>query len=136
MSKRILTQEQIKELLKNEHVATCSIKSITFTKEFKVAAVKKYQAGFPASHIFMDANLNLALIGRDVPSDNLKRWRKVFKERGEVGLQKDGRGSHKKGGRPKDPQYLTEKEKLKYLEAQVAYLKAENAFLAKLRKQR
>ena len=117
-------------------MATCSAKSIAFTKAFKVAAVKKYHAGFPASRIFIDANLNIALIGHDAPSDNLKRWRKIFKARGDAGLQRDGRGAHKKGGRPKDPQRLTEKEKLKYLETQVAYLKAENAFLAKLRKKR
>ena len=136
MSKRIFSQDQIEELLKNEHVATCSTKSIAFTKAFKVAAVQKYQAGFPASRIFIDANLNLALIGHDAPSDNLKRWRKIFKARGDAGLQRDGRGAHKKGGHPKDSQHLTDKEKLEYLETQVAYLKAENTFLAKLRKQR
>ena len=46
----------------------------------------------------------------------------------------NGRGQN--GGRPPNPKFKNEKEKLRYLEAQVAYLKAENAFLAKLRKQR
>ena len=38
------------------------------------------------------------------------------------------------GGRPKSIAGLTDKEKLKRLEAEVAYLKEENRFLAKLRK--
>jgi hypothetical protein len=39
------------------------------------------------------------------------------------------------GGRPKTKN-LSDKEKIEYLETKVAYLKAENDFLAKLRAQR
>lgn len=46
------------------------------------------------------------------------------------------RGKHSKGGRPKIPKFKDEKEKIKYLELQVAYLKAENDFLVKLRAQK
>jgi len=135
MSKRIFTKEQIEELLKNECIATCSEKSITFSQAFKASAVKRYnEQGLSASEIFRIARLNLALIGRTMPKDCLKRWNKVVRSKGEAGLT-ESRGSSGKGGRPKS-KHLTDNEKIEHLEAQVAYLKAENDFLAKLRAKR
>jgi hypothetical protein len=52
-----------------------------------------------------------------------------------IGLQIETRGGHNGGGRFKT-KGLTETEKIKKLEAEVAYLKAENDFLAKLRAKR
>jgi hypothetical protein len=69
------------------------------------------------------------------PKGCLRRWKKVFKDKGEVGLKIDGRSRRKPAGRPKNLANLTDEEKLKRLEAEVAYLKEENRFLARLRKQ-
>jgi hypothetical protein len=131
MSKRIFSEEQIKELSQNPNVERCSNKSITFHKDFKLSAVKKYHEGLPASEIFKQAGFNVDLIGRKEPKWCLTRWRKVFKDKGVEGLSNETRG--KAGGRPK-VNWSNEKEKIKYLETQIAYLKAENDFLAKLRK--
>ena len=136
MSKRIFTQEQIKVLLQNKNVAACSEKSITYHKDFKLAALRRYQEGLSPSSIFAEAGFNLALIGRKTPKWCIERWRTIFNVQGATGLRNDGRGVHHKGGRPPNQTFTSEEEKLKYLEAQIAYLKAENAFLAKLRKQR
>ncbi len=133
MSKRIFNNEQTKELLQNPSVAGCSDKSICYRKEFKISSVKRYYEGFPVSEIFRQAGFNLDVIGRDTPKECLNRWRKVFKEKGEDGLKIDGRGKSKAGSRKKT-NWSDDKEKIKYLEAEVAYLKAENDFLAKLRK--
>ncbi len=135
MSKRTFTQEQVKSLLKNKNIARCSEKSITYHKDFKLVAVRRYREGLSPSAIFTEAGFNLALIGRKTPKWLLTRWRKIFDKKGSVGLEHDGRGAHSRG-RPPNIIHMSEKEKLKYLEAQVAYLKAENAFLVKLRKQR
>ena len=134
MSKRLFTQEQITSLLENKNVIACSEKSITYRKDFRLAAVKQYHEGLPPSAIFTEAGFNLSLIGRKTPKWCLERWRKIFDAKGPAGLQHEARG--RKGGRPPGIARMDEKEKLKYLEAQVAYLKAENVFLAKLRKQR
>jgi transposase len=134
MSKRIFTKEQINELLQNPNVARCSEKSITYHKDFKVRAIKQYrEEGLPAREIFVQAGFNESVIGRDTPKESLGRWLKVLrlKGAGQLSVETRGRG----GGRPKT-NWSSEKEKLKYLETQVAYLKAENAFLAKLRKKR
>ena len=135
MSKRIFTQEHIAALLANRNVARASEKSITYRAGFKITAVKQYKEGLPPSAIFQEAGFKLALIGRETPKFCLIRWRRKFDRMGAVGLQEDNRGRASKG-RPPSVVRMGEKEKLKYLEAQVAYLKAENAFLAKLRKQR
>ena len=135
MSKRIFTQEQIASLRVNKHVAGCSEKSITYHGDFKLAAVRRYQEGLSPASIFAEAGFALALIGRKTPKWCLENWRKIFNAKGAQGLRNDGRGKHS-GGRPPGLARMNEKEKLKYLEAQVAYLEAENAFLAKLRKQR
>jgi hypothetical protein len=134
MSKRRFTEEQIKELLQNPNVANCSEKSILYHKDFKVAAIKKHLEGMPPSWIFKEANFNLAVIGHETPKWCMSRWLETFREKGEGGLKEDGRKNSNPRGRPKSIKHLSDKEKLKYLETQVAYLKAENAFLAKLRK--
>ena len=136
MSKRIFTEEQIEMLLQNPNVAGCSEKSISYHREFKILAVKKYHEGLSPREIFRQAKFEINMIGDEIPDDCLLRWRRIFKNKGEIGLKIDGRTGSNRRGRPKDLANLTDKEKLKYLDAQVAYLKAENAFLAKLRKQR
>ncbi len=135
MSNRIFNQEQIKTLLQNPSVARCSGKSISYHKDFKVLTIRKYQEGLPPLEIFRQAQFDIDVIGRETPRRCIRRWRKTLKDKGEAGLKKDGRGKHKSGGRPKSLANLSDEEKLKRLEAEVAYLKEENRFLAKLRKE-
>jgi transposase len=134
MSKRIFTQEQIQQLSKNENVSKCSEKSITYGKNFKKKAVKQYnQEGLISSEIFRIAGFDLRIIGRKTPKECLRRWNKIYQAKGSIGLSTETRG--RGGGRPKK-KYQTDKEHITYLETQVAYLKAENDFLAKLRAKR
>ena len=133
MGKRIFTKRQIQELLKNPNVERCSEKSITYRKRFSVSAVSQSQEGLPPTVIFAQAGFNIALIGSDIPKQCLSRWRKIYRKKGMGGLSIETRGRNKAGGRPKT-NWRNDKEKIEYLEAKVAYLKAENDFLAKLRK--
>jgi len=138
MGKRIFTAEQVADLLKNPNVIKCSPKSISYAPEFKVWAVKQYnEEGLPAAAIFKAAGFDLKLIGKNVPKNCLGDWREVFAGKGAVGFEVENRGKTKgKGkGRPKT-KGLTDQDKIQRLEAHVAYLKAENDFLAKLRAQR
>jgi transposase-like protein len=134
MSKRIFNEEQIKELLQNKKVARCSEKSISYQKDFKIEAVKRYlDEGAPPNQIFKDAGFNLNIVGRDIPGYCLHSWLKIFRVKGIQELSVETRGRGKGGGRPKT-NWSNEKEKIRYLEAENAYLKEENRFLAKLRK--
>jgi len=135
MSIRIFSDEQVKTLLKNQHVESCSEKSIGYSKSFKIAAVKEWQSGVSPKEIFIQAGFDVNMIGNKKPGDCILRWRRIFEKKGREGLKKDGRGQSKSGGRPKK-HWQNDKEKIEYLEAEVAYLKTENDFLARLRKKR
>lgn len=135
MKKLKFNPEQIIEILKNEHVVKCS-KTISYSKEFKVLAVQRYAAGATAQQIFREAGFNLQLIGKYVPQNCLHRWRRTFKAKGESGLRSDERGSAKgiRKGRPRT-KGVSDADRIKRLEIEVAYLKAKNDFLVKLRAQ-
>ena len=134
MSKRRFTADQIANLRKNGNIAKCSDKAITYRKDFKIRAVKRYRDdGWSAKQIFKEAGFDLLVVGDDTPKRCLRDWRKIFKIRGANGLAVETRG--RGGGRPRTKE-LTDAKKIEYLEAKVAYLKAENDFLAKLRAKR
>jgi len=138
MSKRRFTAGQINDLLNNKNVIRCSEKSITYSPGFKVAAVKRYrEEGAGSKQIFEEAGFDLGVIGRDSPKDCLKCWTKIFKRRGMEALSVERRGKSVGvgKGRPRI-RGLTDTQKIKRLELTVAYLKAENDFLAKLRAKR
>lgn len=134
MSKRIFDEAQLTMLRSNKNVSRCSDRSISYSKEFKLAAVKQYnEEGLTSREIFERVGFDLDMVGRDAPKSCLKRWNKTFRAKGLLGLQKENRGGN--GGRPKK-QKLTEEERIEWLEAEVAYLRAENDFLIELRAKR
>ncbi len=133
MSKRIFSEDQIKELLDNPNVSRCSDKSITYSKEFKVLAVKKYyEEGYSSRMIFKEAGFNIVDIGKDTPKNCLSSWKRTYKTKGIDKLMIETRGKHHRGGRPRT-KGLTDAEKIKRMKIEIAYLKAENDFLVKLR---
>ncbi len=133
MSKRRFSEVQIQELLANPNVSRCSDKSISYSKEFKVLAVKKYyEEGYSPRMIFEEAGFDMATVGKENPERCLNSWRRVYNTRGVDKLKIETRGKHHKGGRPKT-KGLTDTDKIKRMEIEIAYLKAENDFLAKLR---
>lgn len=121
-------------LLNNTNVNRCSEKAITYNKEFKIRAVKQYnEEGKTANQIFREAGFDLDVVGNDVPKNCLNRWRQTFRMKGDDGLKIESRG--RGGGRPRE-KWSKDADKIRYLEAKVAYLKAENDFLVKLRAKR
>lgn len=75
------------------------------------------------------------LLVKKMPKACLRRWNKSYKSKGLEGLIEKRGGNAVGDGRPKT-NHATDKEKIHYLEAQVAYLKAKNDFLVKLRAKR
>ena len=130
MSTRRFTTDQIAELSKNKNVTKCSNKAITYSQKFKLLAVNQYYAGLSTRQIFREAGFDLRIIGDDIPDTSLKRWKKIYNTRGPSRLSMETRGQQ--GGRPKT-KGLTDAERIKRMEIEIAYLKAENDFLAKLR---
>ena len=128
-----LTKKQVEQLMNNENIIKCSAKSITYSKEFKLGAVKQYcNEGISAKQIFQEAGFDLTMFNKWLPDDRVREWRKIYKERGVEGLSTEKRGKTKGGGRP-TMKGLTDKEKIERLELTVAYQKEKILFLAELR---
>ena len=133
MKKKSLNQEQIVELLTKDCVVKCSPKSISFSKNFKLRAVRQYAEGLTAGQIFNKAGLSPGLIGENRAKDCLQCWRRIVKTKGLDALKTENRGLAKGNkGRP-GIKGLTDTEQIKRLKIEVAYLKAKNDFLVKLR---
>lgn len=135
MTKKIFTKEEIKELSKNKNVKKCSEKPITYSKNFKISAVKLYEEGLTAREIFENAGFSIEVIGRKKPNDCLRRWNKTFRVKGISNLRRENRGKTK-GGRPIKIKDKSDKDKIERLEAENAYLKEEKKLLIKPRAKR
>jgi len=128
----MFNEEQVKELLKNKNILRCSAKSITYSKEFKLRALKQYfEEGMGPSQIFESAGLSKNWLGKYRVKGCLRRWRNKYKTEGQEALLKENRGGS--GRRKKGAYHKDDKEKIEYLETKITYLEAENDFLAKLR---
>lgn len=128
----MFNEEQIKELSNNKNVLRCSAKSITYKQEFKLKALRQYfDEGMGPNQIFEEAGFPLSWLGKYRAKNSLKRWRDKYRKDGQEALMKENRGSP--GRRKKRVCHQDDKEKIEYLETKIAYLEAENDFLAKLR---
>ncbi len=129
------TNEEVLELRKNPNVVKCSQKATTYSKDFKLRAVKQYLVeNLSCAEIFRLAGFNISVLGRNIPKDRISDWKYIYRTQGETGLSTERRGANSPG-RPKI-KGLSEKENMERLEAEVAYLKAENVFLKQLRAKR
>ena len=108
---KCLTDEQIKELLNSKYVEKVFNNRIIYTNEFKNMALLQYRNGLPPVEIFINAGLNLELIGRKNAVNLILKWNNE-------GIKTDAQ--------------LSLEKQLEYLQAENAYLKAENEYLKKL----
>ena len=128
MSKKNFSDKEVSRLAKNQNILKVSNKSITYSFEFKKKFIDEYKLGKTTRVIFEEAGLDIEILGKRRIETASNRWRKAFKEKGELGL-KDTR--KKFSGRSVSRE-LTDSEKIKRLEAQIEFLKIENEFLKKL----
>ena len=117
MDKQTYTDDQIKILSKNKHIAHCGSHKVRYAESFKQSAIKQYNAGLSAVEIFQNAGIDLTIIGKRAPNRLMNQWRTALR----VNLDKDENPLN----RPNNS--------LEMLRSQVAYLKAENHFLALFR---
>ncbi len=132
ISKIIFTMTQINQLEENPNVASVSERSIQYTAEFKVKAMRENMEGKRPQQIFTEAGFDLTVIGKRKAQSALIRWRQTFRKDGEEGLRKDKRGKALGGRRPKRDESM--ERRLAKAEARIKYLTAENELLKKLEK--
>lgn len=129
MNRKKYTDQEKEILLKNENIISVSDTNIKYCPKYKLKAIKEYNKGNFPMQIFMQAGINIKIIGSENPGRCIDRWKKTYKNQGAKGILEEQRG---KTGRPRIKPLSTEEE-LKRIKARNAYLEAENDFLKKLK---
>lgn len=129
MSKKIYTEQEIEILKRNPNVKNVSSKSITYSADFKIRAVKQSQNGMTSTVIFENAGLPEELVGKEKAHQSLKRWKKSMKIAGEEGFYNEKRG---KTAGPTGSQNVSLEEQLAEANARIAYLEGNLELVKKL----
>jgi len=122
------TDQEKEILLKNPNILKVE-GQVTYNPEFKLKAIEEYNKGKFPIQIFIDAGIAVDVLGRPNAGRALKRWKKVFKKQGAMGLLLEQRGKQGKYC----SEELSVEERFKRIETKIAYLEAENNFLKKLK---
>ncbi|WP_313635625.1 HTH domain-containing protein [Exiguobacterium sp.] len=80
MSKITFTMTQINQLEENPNVTSVSERSIQYTAEFKVKAVRENMEGKEPQQIFMETGFDLTVIGKRKAQSALNRWHQTFRK--------------------------------------------------------
>lgn len=98
LNRKLFTEENMRRLETNPNVQHVSETNITYTSEFKLAAVRAYEEGEIPSEIFIKAGFDLDLIGHKKPKNSLKRWSDTYAKYGESGIKEERRGKFTRKG--------------------------------------
>ena len=123
------SSEQISALKSNPCVFSCTNNSVNYTFEFKKRALELCN-GISAKEIWARSDFDVTLWRKSYFRETLRDWKKIVNNKGIEGLLRPSGVQYDRGPSP------TGVDKVKRLELQVKYLKAENDFLAKLRAKR
>jgi len=129
MNRKNFTKKQILALSKNKNISHCGLKSVRYTKKFKLLALKQYnEDGQGAVEIFKEAGFDLATIGKRAPYRLMNQWNTTIRpERKHETLLRNEAMAKIVAKR------FSGGKELRTLRAKVSYLEAENDFLAQLR---
>ncbi len=125
----VFSREQIAKFLQHPCVFACTERSIHYTFEFKKRALELYSKGISPDEIWKQAGFDVNIWKRSYCGYTIKDWRRIVVKGGIESLAK-------RGGMQSDPGSKDSTDKMRRLELQVKYLKAENDFLAQLRAKR
>lgn len=128
MSNKLFSDEEIDVLSKNKYVKSVSKRGITYTDDFKTLFIAEYNKGYLPTQIFIDAGFDVNILGNHRIYSASKRWRKSYRESGELGLR-DTRKFN--SGRPLSRE-LSVEEIIAKKDAEIAYWKAEAELLKKI----
>jgi len=124
------TDEQISILKSNPCVFNCTNNSVNYTFEFKKRALELNDIGINAREIWLRSDFDVSWWRKEYFRETIRDWKRIVKQKGIDGLLRPSGIQFDRG--PSS----TGVDKVKRLELQVKYLKAENDFLAKLRAKR
>ncbi len=124
------SKQQIAELNINPCVFNCTERTVNYTYEFKLRALKLKEENITAIEIWRRSGFDTSIWRYAYFNETIRDWKNIVKRCGTDGLLKSDGIQYDRG--PNN----TDKDDLKRLKLQVKYLEAENDFLAKLRAKR
>ena len=121
MSKILFTASQVKKLSKKKWIKNISNKAITYTNEFKIKLVKETEGfkKFP-QEVFKECGIDPEIVGIKRIQNLAYKSRKQIRETGKIVDARKGNSGEKL------KRELSDKEKLKRVEAKIKLLEAEN----------
>ena len=129
MKRKVYSREEKEILMKNKNIEKVTDKQVIYTNDFKLfAARQSIENNKLPTEIFLEAKIDINIIGTDAPKDCLRRWRNKYKNYGPQSLLEKTTRVYKN-----KKVYISEKDKLKQANARIKYLEAENEFLKKIR---
>lgn len=120
-----LTEAQQDELRRCPAVKSATARMVEFTPEFKRRALAEYTRGISPETIFREAGVPALLLKKQYARYALKRWRAIARKHGVARFDTEHRGREgvaalaKWRDRQKAYAAMSEKEKVRYLEAEV-----------------
>ncbi len=128
MSKKLFTQEEVKELTNNPYVKSVSRRSLVMTPEFKRYAADEMLKGKSMKQIFKEVGIDPESLGEKRINGYRDRiWEQADREDGFRDRRAD---NHRREATSSEAVMA---KKIKQLEHRVAYLQQENEFLKKIR---
>ncbi len=124
------SDEEVALLRQNPCVFNCTNNSVNYTYEFKKRALELRHSKVSAKEIWRRSGFDVSKWKKHYFRLTIRDWRQIVQKSGVEGLNKQRGIQFYRGP------INTSKDKLKRLELQIKYLKAENDFLAKLRAKR
>ena len=128
----IFSSEELAKLRQHPCVFNCSERLINYTYEFKKRTLELYAEGVTAKEIWRRAGFDTSKWKKHYFRLTIRDWKRIVTKGGLEGLTRPS-GVQADSGLNKRS---IESERIKRLELQIKYLKAENDFLAKLRAKR
>lgn len=128
MSKKLFTEIELQRLKKNMYVKNVSLKSITYTDEFKSYVIAEITKGKNSKDIFVSAGFDIEILGEERIKSAAKRWKKAYQEKGVMGLR-DTRKDN--SGRPLERD-MTKDDIIRHQQAEIEYLRQELELVKKL----
>ena len=127
MSNKLFTEEEITELRTSQYVQNVTVRSLTFTAEFKKIAYRELLKGTPVHEIFESHGISANILGTGRINNFIARLReKGERDEGFTDLR------HQRRMQTPEERNLTAEKRIRQLEAELAYTRQEVEFLKKV----
>ena len=133
MRTHIYSIDEINKLENNPYVEKCTYNSLKYTDAFKKQALELHEQGITSREIWRMAGFDVNIWRKRYAKDCIREWKARTTDIRVEGLMEE----KKREDEIKQKKTETiDKKQVKRLELEIAYLRAENDFLAKLRAKR